>query len=270
MNIFQYTDYRKYFNDRIKETSPTSKKGLLGRICKATKIHPTVLSQVLGGQRDLNPEQAVVVSDFFGLDETKTQYFLLLVQVDRAGTHKLREILKKQIQEIQFRERQLIKAIPKDKVLSVEERSIFYSDWIYSGIRVLSSIEAYQSVEFIAQKLNLSIAHVSKVVRFLLDHSLCIQEGGKLKPGPLSTHIEATSPIVNQHHKNWRIQAMNRHSTMSHEKELAYTSPMTLSESEALKVREVLIETIQGICKRVDTSKCVEKGYFINIDWLEI
>jgi hypothetical protein len=52
------------------------------------------------------------------------------------------------------------------------------------------------------------------------------------------THIEDSSPLVARHHRNWRIKAMERHPVMKPKTELAYTAPMTLAESDVLKIRD--------------------------------
>jgi hypothetical protein len=51
--------------------------------------------------------------------------------------------------------------------------------------------------------------------------------------------------------------------------EFAFTSPIALSQADALRIRELLVETVAKVAKVVEPSEC-EGLRMLNIDWLEI
>lgn len=268
MKIYSYIDYRKYIKDRI-ASLPLNGRGQLLRLAKSASIHSSVLSQVFQGQRDLTSEQAVATADYFGLSDSEARYFHLLVQLERASTQRLKALVRQEIDEIREREEQIVQRIPVTSKLSDEQKALFYSNWFYSGARVLSSITQYQDLNVLSERLRLTRTQTDTVAAFLLQHGLCIEaKNGKIKPGPQSTHIDAKSPITARHHANWRIKAMEKHSNLSHRKELAYTAPLSLSEADAFKVRALILEFIESVCKVTDPSAS-ETAFCLNIDWFE-
>ena len=109
---------------------------------------------------------------------------------------------------------------------------------------------------------------MAQVLDFLIGHGLCIETEGQIRPGPQSTHLPSTSPLIARHHGNWRVKAMERHASLALESELAYTSPMALSRTDAVMIRETLLQSIDQVVAIVDPSPS-EATYCLNIDWFE-
>lgn len=265
MNIFQFEDFREYVFREIK-SKPNGGRGELLKISKHAKLHTTSLSQILKGDRVISMEHALSLAEYFGLSEAETRYFLLLIQYDRAATKELKAHLKKQIDESKSEHTELVRVLNRDRVLSEHEKALFYSNWFFSGVRVLTSIPGFQSTDAIARRFGLSKQLVNEVVQFLLSTGLCEEKEGKLQPGPQYTHLESGSKFVSRHHSNWRLLAMNKHPTLSQE-ELAYTSPMSLSVNAAQEVREVLVEAVRKVNQIRENSVSCETTFCLNLDW---
>lgn len=263
-NIYLFTDYRAFLSELL-----ANRRGELNRLAHSAQMSPSTLSQVFKGARDLTPEQSAGVCSYFGLPKSQTYYFLLLVQHSRAGTKELREIIQEQLNTIRMAENQLVKRVSVKKHLALGEQAIFYSNWYYSGVRNLLATSQVKTVQDIAERLGISRATAQEVIQFLVRHGL-LQEtaDGKWKNGPGSTHLEGTSPLVGRHHSNWRVKAMEKHPKLDHERELAYTSPLSISKGDVLKVREELMKTIVRVCEVVDRSVS-EKTFCLNVDWFE-
>ena len=176
---------------------------------------------------------------------------------------------RRQIESRQKDQRQLKNRVTRSRDLSGEERSIYYSNWIYSAVRNISAIERYRDPSRIASALGIDRTLMNQVLEFLLKTGLCVEDSAGLKPGPQMTHIEATSPLVTRHHGNWRVKAMDRHPQLNPDRELAYTAPMTLSEKDALRIRALLAELVEKTDEIVGPSPS-EKLYCLGLDWFEV
>ena len=97
--IFEFEDYKKFVQSWIK-ASPSGGHGKYREIAKALSAHTTTISQVFNGEKDLTIEQAHLMAEFLGFNALETRYFLLLVQLERAGTHRLKLYYKKEIGEV--------------------------------------------------------------------------------------------------------------------------------------------------------------------------
>jgi uncharacterized protein (TIGR02147 family) len=217
----------------------------------------------------MSPEYAQGICEYFGLSETEVEYFLTLVQADRAGTEKLKKIYKRQAERIREKGRRLENRLPKGKVLSEADKAVFYSEWYYSGIRLLTSVSGFQSPEIIASHLGLPIGLVNQVLSFLVATGLCLERAnGKFELGPKRTFLENDSRLIGRHHANWRNRAIEQYPKLA-AKEFAFTAPISISEKAFLQVRSDLANVVERISQLVATDE-PEKLVCLNIDWLEI
>jgi uncharacterized protein (TIGR02147 family) len=268
MRIFDHNDFKSLIRGKIKNL-PDRGHGSYSKIAKFLGIHTTSLSQIMAGKKPLSLEHASLISDFFSFSELEAEFFLLLVQRDRAGNHSLRERFENQLGKIRRESSELANIVPSTKQkLTFEQQATFYSDKHYSLIRVLTSLPEFQSVEAITSLIQLPLQMVKEKMHFLLQTGLCIPDGDKIKPGPTYTHLESESAFISKHHGNWRIHAMQRHANLSKE-ELAYSSLMSISREDAKKVRSLLTEIIKQTNGVRDQSE-PEVLRCLCIDWVSI
>ncbi len=266
--IFDFSDYKDYLRKKI-ASLPRKGRGELGRVASHLRMHPTRISQVLKGSVHLTLEQASSLCTHFGFSPLESDYFLLLVQIARAGTKDLEIQLIRQQQQIRERAKQLVHRLPREKILTDEQKAVFYSSWYYSGIRLATSLETCQTIEELADHFHLSRNKVRGVVDFLLQTGLCIEANGKLKIGPLTTHLEHESPLALRHHGNWRLKGWSRHETLG-EGELAYTCPVSIREKDLHVIKEMLTKLIEHFLAKVTDSDPPDTLACLNIDWFKV
>lgn len=268
MSVFQFDNYKVFVNARVRQM-PKQGRGEFQKLAITLQMHTTSVSQVFKGQKDLTLEQAARLCSHWGLNQYESNYFITLVEYERAGCSELKKILRNRMGELKKESHELKTRISKDHVLQESERFRFYSEWYYSAIRLLCDIPGFKNADHIAQYLDIPISVVSEVIRFLLSTGLVFEEKGQLKLGPGRTYLEAASSLVSRHHANWRMKAVQSYPKMKHEFDLAVTSPMTLSKDDALKVREILMGAVEQILEINKTSKS-EELHFLNVDWLRL
>src|SRR5262245_54480093 len=100
MNIYEYTDYRKFLLKFIHQ-SPKKGRGIRSKMAEVMNCKTSYVTQVLVGKAGLSVEQAYELREIFNFNEEEAQYFLLLVLYARAGTDALKKTLKKQISSTQ-------------------------------------------------------------------------------------------------------------------------------------------------------------------------
>ncbi|MBL6991518.1 MAG: TIGR02147 family protein [Bacteriovoracaceae bacterium] len=266
MNIFKFQSYKKYILSYVKSL-PNGGRGELSKIARALRIHNTTLSQVLKGSKNINLEQALELTNYLILNERETEYLLMLVSYERAGSIKLKKYLLSQIVKLKndANTKLVFEKLPESE-LSEESKSTFYSFWGYSGIRVLCSIPGKQTVEAISTYLGLSNKKVKKILDFLVEKGLCIRQNDKFLPGPAHTHISANDTFIGPHRLNWRAQAIGRFGRLD-KGEFAFSAPMTLSKKDFLEVRSKINNLISEIIEIAKDSK-PEVPACLNIDWI--
>jgi uncharacterized protein (TIGR02147 family) len=266
MDVYEFSDYKKFVLTNIK-LRPNRGRGQLAKIASDIGVNSSLMSQVFNGPRHLTEEQAYSVAEFFGLNSRESFFFLLLVQKERAGSVKLKKLLTEQIQNIQKDSLKLKSRIVPEKQLTPEQQAVYYSNWLFTAIHTLSSIEEYQTLFALGERLNISIVAIKKAADLLLEYGLCIEQQGKILVGPKSTYIPSDSPLVLRHHSNWRIKALEQMPGDS-ESNFFFTAPISLSESDFAAIRYELVKFIEQLAKQVESSKS-ETAACLNLDFFK-
>ena len=265
-SIYEFQDYKLFLNHWVSH-QPKKGHGEYRRIAEHLQVSTTMISQVFKGTKHLSLEMGAELCDYLNLSEEEGEFLLLILDFQKAGSYKLQQRLKKQIIKRQERAQKLETRLKKDMDLSEEDKAVFYSSWIYSGIRLLSDIAENNNSLDISKRLSLDKNLVEKVIDFLVEHKLCLRQGGKLKMGPTSTHLGTSSLLLSKHHQNWRLQGFNK-MILNDDSNLFFSGPMVLSQDVADEIRRQLPEFIQQTLAKVHPSKS-EVVRCLNIDWYE-
>ncbi len=189
-----------------------------------------------------------------GLNEAESDYFILLVQIQRAGTQSLKRKFERDLQKIKTKSQDIATRVAVDARLSDSDAAQFYSSWLYAAVRQLSSIPEFQNRSRLLEKYNIKKDELNRVVDFLISTNLCIEKSGKVLIGPNKTHLDSKSPLVYLHHKNWRLKGIEKHNNLN-ENELMYSAPFTVSANDFLLFREKIVQLIQELVEITDSSK---------------
>ena len=168
MGIFDHNNYRSYLRAHI-SSLPQKGRGELSKIAKYLKVNTTWISQIMSGSQDFNQEQAYSLSLYLGHIELEMEYFSLLIQIERAGTVELKAHLRKKIETTKAESLKLSRRVHYAKKLSDQERSVFYSSWIFSAVHIFTSLnDKSVTLDEIAQRFDLTKVKASEIVQFLL------------------------------------------------------------------------------------------------------
>ncbi len=264
--IFEYKDYKTYLRALIRE-KPKNGWGVRSALASALSCQSAYLTRVIDGDAHLSFEQACEVNAFFAHTKEESRFFLLLVSYNRAGSHALKKEMLSQIDE--FLEKRLILKDRLDvkKSLSRSDQAIYYSSWHYTAIHFILTIPGLTK-KSIAEYLGISEKTVSEVLEFLESVGLAEAEGNTYKTGITRIHLESDSPMISKHHTNWRLKAMHA-IDLRREKDLHYSSVVTMSEKDAYNIKSVMVKAIEEIRAIVKVSP-EEKIFCYTLDFFDL
>lgn len=266
-SILNYSNFHHFLQSEI-EKNTHLKRGEKKRIAEYLNIHPTLLSQIFSGNRQFTDEQVFLLGECLGLSEVESDYVFLLHQIDSTQNKKFKERLIKKREALKSRSFNLSERIEKDKVLTDEEKSIFYSSWQYSAIRIFSSLEGGKTREEISERLGIEKKQVSEILEFLVKSGLCRSEKGRYFHHISRTHLEKTSPHLKQHHANWRIKSIQKMDRTSLE-DLTFTAPLSLSNKDFDFLREEMVQLIKKVSETVKDTE-PEDIFCFTLDFFRI
>ncbi len=265
MHVFDFSEYKQLVLGWIK-AQPSGGRGQQRLMAEALRSSSVVMSQVFHGSRDLTPEQALGVARFMGLSELESDYFLLLVQRARSGSQDLTALLDRQLKKLR-QQSQKIRARIEYAPFSDEARAMFYSSWAYSAVRLGLAVPG-TSPQYLASRLDLDKSFVAEIVEFLLRHGLLKKTKAGYELGPAGTHVSADEPLVERHHVNWRLKAMEkvRFTRPENPTDLHYTGPMVISEKLAEEFRAELLQWLERAHQKIKAAPN-ERVHCLTIDW---
>lgn len=247
-SIFQYNDIASFLKDWLNSNKQRGTKGLLA---DQLRIHPTLLSQILAGQRQFTEDQIFELGKYISLNPLEEQYLDTLGRLARASRASYQKELQKQLHGLKEKSKKLSERIDVDHTLKDKERAVFYSSWKYSAIRMACSVGKARSTEDLHQILHIPKSELQDKLNFLESAGLIAKENSLWVAGAKRTHLEKGSAYLPRHHTNWRIRGIQRCENIG-EEEMMYTSPLTISKKDFQKVKEKILQLI------ADTSKIVK------------
>ena len=261
--IYYFEDYKNYLNERI-QSLPKEGRGEFLRISKYLNVHTSLISQVLRGNKEFSPEQAIKVADYFGLSVSEKNYFILLISLSRAGTEDLRSYYLSLIEKMKMEYFSVKERVPKAVRLNDTQMAQYYSDWRFMAVWLSTSLENINTIDDIAEKLNISKKDISKIIDFLISVNLCVNNDGTLSQGISATHLDKDSLLINRHHTNWRLKAVESLEKITSD-ELFFSAPLTISKKDMQEIKKNLLNAIENASETVSETS-PEEIACLNID----
>ncbi len=266
--LLGYENYKTYLLDRLNAKEGLG-KGARSRLCEAMRCQGAYLSQVLKGSAHLSPEQADAANRFLGHTEEESEYFLLLLQYARAGTDNYRAFVQRLLQKFKKRRAYLKERLePQDKELSLEQKIRYYSAWYYAAIHIFTTIPGAGKIDIIHKRLGLEPVLVAKVLEFLLSCGLVVKKKEIFEASVKRLHMDHDSDLAIGSHSSWRLRSMQSLSG-GQEEDLHYSSAVTLSKKDAIRIREQLIDSL-AVAKETIRNSPAEELYCLSLDWFAL
>jgi uncharacterized protein (TIGR02147 family) len=251
--VYEFNNYKTFVNEALKNASGAG--ATRKELAQALSCQPSHVSAVLSGEGEFSAEQAEKVARFLKLGREQTEYFLLLVQCNRAGTPQLRNVYSAMLRQMRERTTPLRSKLEITDELSDHDKARYYSSWRYQAIHLLLSVPGFQTTRFIAERLGLSSAQVEDVLSFLVAAGLAEKSRTnvykQLRP---VLHLDRASVFVSRHHTNWRLKSIQSLDGNSGD-DLHYSGVASLSEDDYLTIKRILSDALKLAVDVVRDSK---------------
>lgn len=243
--IFIFDDYKVYLNAFIKEL-PKEGYGFKSRIAEAIGCKTAYVAQVLNGHAHFSPEQAESLNPVLHHSEIEADFFLLLVQLARAGTQNLRRRIESQMEVLRAKQLNLKQRFRAGHDLGEKEVIEFFSRWYIAAVHLGATIPRLKTRRTLALALGVDKELIDEALQFLIMNGLLQEQKGNLEPGPTRIFIGKDSPIMKLHHANWRAKAVQS-LDVTKSRDVHFTSVYSLSTKDAAIIRERLIREIEAV-----------------------
>jgi uncharacterized protein (TIGR02147 family) len=267
LNIYEYRDYKALLRALI-DSYPKGGRGIRKALAESIRCQVAYVSHVLAGSYHFSVEQAEGAARFFGLSRDESEYLLLLVSQNRAGTKELQSFLDRMLDDSVRRQKSLKSRAKIKETIDRVDQATYYSHWYYGAVHMLLTIPELRTREAISRRLKLTPRKVSGILDFLIASGLVKKEGAQFLPFATALHLEGDSPLIARHHTNWRLCSI---SSLSEERpnDLHYSGVVTCSENDLPKVRERIAQCLEECVAIIKPSK-EERLVGLCLDWFEV
>jgi len=269
VNIYEYTSYKAFLKQYIDQNK--AEKGLQVQMAKAAGCQRSYLSQVLNRDVQLTLDQSYGLVEFIGLDHNGSEYFLLLVQYERAGNYKYKEYLKKKLKFLKQENLNLSTKLGKEekggKVLI--EAGNYYSHWSYLAIHISALLKNFNTAEDFSNYLGISKRQVRNVISDLQKMNFLENKNSKWLVKENNIRIKDDNQNIKNHHLNWRMKAIDSIPNYDPIDDLHYSSVLAISENDLQNIKSKLNKVIIEIRNTALESK-PEKCLNFNIDFYKL
>ena len=252
-SLFDFDEYKAYVLARI-ETAPNAGRGMRAQMAQAMGCQVAYVSHVLAGDRHFSLEQAEALSRFLALRPDEAEFFVLLVEFNRAGTKQLAQLLGRQLAKRRADFRHLKNRVATHAMITPEDQALYYSSWQYQAVRMLLTLPDCRTAPTIARRLTIPLERVTEILVFFLEKGLARETPRGYETTAAEIHLGSDSLLISKLHSNWRVQTLQALDRKNPD-DLHYSGAVTLSHSDFQKVREIWVKSILESHKVIRTSK---------------
>lgn len=174
--------------------------------------------------------------------------------------------MRKKLKALKAESLKLSKRVNFEKKLSDQERSVFYSSWLYSAIHIFTSLKDDGfTLDEIAKRFNITKTKAAEVLQFLTSAGIVNEKAGKYVLGVQSTFLEQGSPHLLKHHSSWRVKAIQKSENLS-DSEMMVSGQYSISKKDFSMLREQLAEFLKKVNNTIKDTE-PEEVVCLNLDW---
>lgn len=241
-SIFAHKTYKSYLRHRF---SGKENRGSLTRIAAAAGCQRSYLSRVLTSEIQITPDQAFRMTEHWRLTQLERDYFLTLVELERSGDAKYRQLLESRLKRLRSESEDLSRRTQKPPTISAGSFSASYASyWQWSAIHILTSIESFSTEQEIADRLRLPLAFVQAVLQQLSGAGYVLRKGKGWTFASGEMHIPKNSPSLPAFHRTWRDQA-SQAGLINPDEGLHLTNVQSMSRSDFIRLKHDLADFIE-------------------------
>jgi hypothetical protein len=212
MNVFFQTDYRKIFRLIIRKNKKLGEKITLTDIANEMRVQRPYLSKVLNYSADLNSDQMFLACRFLKFSGEESHYMGLLLEHSRSSSQERKELLWKQITEIQNKNLEIKKHLKAPAVTTQDDRySLYYLDPMVQIVHLFLTIPRYLAhPERIEEDLKISKKRFTSILKILDELKIIDVQGDSLKVLVQQMHLPKGSPPFGPAQILFRLKSLDR------------------------------------------------------------
>lgn len=277
-SLFNFTDHRFYLKAFVKDQGTGAKQ----KLSLGTGISPSLLSQVLTGERNLSAKQAFRFAQYLKFNKSEKEYWLLLNDFGRENPGEFKSYLQARILDMQsvFGANERLRVGLSSTTWSQEFVAVFYSSWHFVVAYCALATKPTWTAQSMAERLLISESRSQQVMDFFLENQIIestsksghykLTESGFVQIAGIDarTHRAAVSHN-NKNMRNKAMEVMEAQQFLKEKDAFNISFVVSLAESDYQEFKKELKKLIDKLHVKIASEK-FEKIVCFNADLFKI
>lgn len=239
-SVFAFSTYKAVMKHFL---TGEGNRGRLSAAAEALGCQRPFLSRVILEELHLTPDHAFNLSRFLQLDADEREYFMSLVEVERAASLEYRNHHKQKLADLRRKHDSLHERTGRQSLTIDSDQTNYFASWTSTAVHMLTAVPEYQTAGAISARLGLKEKTTLRQLEQLEKLGFVEHARGKWQYKTGESHAKKDSPLVLMHHQNWRSRAvLDAHDF--DEDGVHYTAVQTVSREDVAKLRTLMIDFI--------------------------
>lgn len=268
IDVYAAATYRDVVDCSLRIESGTNRRGV-AQLAEALKVHPTFVAKVIKGSVDFSMEHAIRFCRHVPLDDVATDYFVDLVNRDRAADDLTRRHFNGRLDAARAKKENLKERLRGGHDLSLEQQLDYYESWLPQAIHIRCQTKGRHDRASLTKALGVSETSVREVVTRLLEMQILVEKDKQLHSNIDFVHTGRESALIRRLHINWRQKII---SDVMEGRGLAgvhFSAVASMSAAAESKIRMLITESLEQSKKVIANSES-EKVCVYAVDFYEI
>lgn len=265
--IYDYNQFREYIE--LKLRSPNFGRGAKAKLAEHLGCQPSFVSQVLKDKSTFSLEQAFKVNDFLKHNPLEEEYFMVLVEWDRAGTMDLKKYFQTKRDDLKEKSKLIENQMSYDQ-LSKEDTIAYFNNFNHVLIRNLIDIPELKNKKNLRKRMDVTVKEFDTALDFLREKGLIHEdEKGNLAQGQTRIHVKKESPLAKYANITARMQIINKYDEIGYDS-LNYGSYMTLPRKSFEEFKKRFVALVVELNNHLEEEPSADMMAALIVDFMEI
>lgn len=266
--VFEAASYLEILDEFLHSPQSKNRRGV-SKLADELNVHPTFISKVLQGKAHFSMEQSIAFCQFAKLKADETEYFVDLVNHDRAGNHQAKQHFAMRLRRHRSLRKNLRERLESSRDLTSQDQWIYFESWLPQAIHALCQTKAMHTVETISQRLRIDPEAVQATTDKLIKMDLIRADGKTFISNADFIHTGKDSPFVKRLHLNWRQKTISDLLTRTDHEGMHFTGVATMDAATQEKIHSILVQSLEQAKSHIAVAP-PKQIYALAIDFYEL
>jgi hypothetical protein len=210
------------------------------------EVDGAFMSRVLNSHVNLTPDQAALLCQFLKWGKNESLYFLTLVNLERAATPVLKEMLNDELAVLRKKGESFSHRFNTAALVPEDKFQLYFSAWYFGALHILLMLPEYQRVDALAARLGLPGDLIRSALEGLESMGLAEKKLEKWVALRTDIHLGNESLWASVYHSSWRQKSIMKVQERNPEN-LHFTGVHSMKKSDAERIRTLMQDAIQEV-----------------------